>query len=669
MDWKNMSVSRKIIVGFGSILFALALVSIWSLFGINGIVSNAGEVIYGNKLRGEMVQREVDHLNWANQVNALLTDSEINELAVETDPHKCAFGKWYYSEERVRAEESIPELKQLLAEIEQPHNHLHESAIEIGRIYTSADLGVGNVLRDAKSAHLQWTHKVKDAFLDKSTAYINVETDPRKCAFGKWYYSDEVRRMRSDDPEFDRLMALVEEPHNRLHESAIRINELLQSGKRNEATKYYNDMTGRMAEQTMAAIDSVLKWHDSNVANYQKAQDVYAKVTKPSLEQVQTLLNSASLTVTENVMTDEQMLRSAMRTKTAVIVLSVIAGVLGVFLSLIISRSIVKILKQVIDGLSEGSGQVSAASGQVSASSQELAEGASEQASSLEEVSSSLEEMTSMTHQNAENAKQADQQSGNAQQAVARGTQAMKRMSDAIEKIKVSSDETAKIIKTIDEIAFQTNLLALNAAVEAARAGEAGMGFAVVAEEVRNLAQRSAEAAKDTASLIEGSKVNADNGVEVSVEVAEILGEVDKIVRDVKQLIAEVATASEEQSQGISQVNVAVTQMDKVTQANAANAEESASASEELSSQAVELNNLVDELSRIAGVSLNNINTDRSRLKATSAQKPRLKPHAISKKERVAALVGAPGSSSDTAKTVVKSPEDIIPLDDDFEDF
>jgi len=669
MDWKNMSVSRKIIIGFGSILFALALVSIWSLFGINGIVRNAGEVIYGNKLRGEMVQREVDHLNWANEVNALLTDSEMNELTVETDPHKCAFGKWYYSDERIRAEETIPELKQLLAEIEQPHNHLHESAMEIGKIYASADLEVGNVLRDAKTAHLQWTHTVKDAFLNKSTTFLNVETDPRKCAFGEWYYSDEVRRMRSEDPELDRLMALVEEPHNRLHESAIRINELLQTGKRNEATKYYNDMTGRMAEQTMAAIDSVLKWHDGNVANYQKAQDVYAKVTKPSLEQVQTLLNSASLAVAENVMTDEQMLHSAMQTKTAVIVLSVIAGVLGVFLSLIISRSIVKILKQVIDGLSEGSGQVSAASGQVSASSQELAEGASEQASSLEEVSSSLEEMTSMTHQNAENAKQADQQSGNAQQAVARGTQAMKRMSDAIEKIKTSSDETAKIIKTIDEIAFQTNLLALNAAVEAARAGEAGMGFAVVAEEVRNLAQRSAEAAKDTSSLIEGSKVNADNGVEVSVEVAEILGEVDKTVRDVKQLIAEVATASEEQSQGISQVNVAVTQMDKVTQANAANAEESASASEELSSQAVELNNLVDELSRVAGVSLNNINAGRLRLKDSSSKKPRLKPHTINKKERVAALVGAPGPSSNAAKTIVKSPEDVIPLDDDFEDF
>lgn len=172
----------------------------------------------------------------------------------------------------------------------------------------------------------------------------------------------------------------------------------------------------------------------------------------------------------------------------------------------------------------------------------------------------------------------------------------MVRMSEAINRIKGSSDQTAKIIKTIDEIAFQTNLLALNAAVEAARAGDAGKGFAVVAEEVRNLAQRSAEAAKSTAALIEESQQNANNGVAVSGEVGGILSQIVESVQKLAQLIGEVSAASEEQSKGIEQIGTAVTQMDKLTQANAANAEESASASEELAAQARELGDMVKVL-------------------------------------------------------------------------
>ena len=237
--------------------------------------------------------------------------------------------------------------------------------------------------------------------------------------------------------------------------------------------------------------------------------------------------------------------------------------------------------------------QVSSASQQISAGSQSLAQGANEQASSLEEVSSSLEEMSSMTKQNAENATQAKTLAGEANNNASQGKQAMDRMSDSINKIKASSDETAKIVKTIDEIAMQTNLLALNAAVEAARAGEAGRGFAVVAEEVRNLAQRSAEAAKNTANLIEESVKNAIDGVTIAGEVAKSFDAIAGSNAKVDNLITEIAAASQEQAQGIEQVNTGVAQMDKVTQQNAANAEESASASEELSSQAQELANMI----------------------------------------------------------------------------
>jgi len=237
--------------------------------------------------------------------------------------------------------------------------------------------------------------------------------------------------------------------------------------------------------------------------------------------------------------------------------------------------------------------QVSSASQQISAGSQSLAQGANEQASSLEEVSSSLEEMASMTRQNADNAVQAKNLAGEADTNARSGGEAMTRMNSAIVKIKDSSDQTAKIVKTIDEIAMQTNLLALNAAVEAARAGEAGRGFAVVAEEVRNLAQRSAQAAKNTADMIGESVRNADDGVKIAQEVARSFDSIAGSARKVNELIGEIASASKEQSQGIEQVNSAVSQMDKVTQQTAANAEESASSSEELSSQAEELQSMV----------------------------------------------------------------------------
>ncbi|MBW8015100.1 MAG: hypothetical protein FVQ82_02865, partial [Planctomycetes bacterium] len=285
----------------------------------------------------------------------------------------------------------------------------------------------------------------------------------------------------------------------------------------------------------------------------------------------------------------------------SIITIVISSVILGLGIGIFLTRSITKVLNRIVSSLTEGSEQVTSAAGQVSSASQSLAEGATEQAAGLEETSSSLEEMASMTKQNADNAQQASTLAADARKAADSGNESMGRMNTAIQDIQKSSDETAKIIKVIDEIAFQTNLLALNAAVEAARAGEAGKGFAVVAEEVRNLAMRSAEAAKDTSGMIEESVKNANNGVEIATEVSKVLEDIVEGIGKTTDLVGEIAAASQEQSQGIDQVNTAVNQMDKVTQANAANAEESASASEELSAQAEQMNSIVEELSALVG--------------------------------------------------------------------
>jgi methyl-accepting chemotaxis protein len=253
-------------------------------------------------------------------------------------------------------------------------------------------------------------------------------------------------------------------------------------------------------------------------------------------------------------------------------------------------------LQRLITDLSAGADQITQASGQVASSSSQLAEGASEAAASLEETSAALAEMSGMTARNSETADKANGLAEGASREADEGVAAMQRMSASIDRIKSSSDQTAAILKTIDEIAFQTNLLALNAAVEAARAGDAGKGFAVVAEEVRALAQRSAEAARSTAELIEEARRNADEGVDVNREVAEILGRINDSVTGAAGLMDEVNRASTDQSRGISEITSAVDSMDAVTQANAANSEEIAASGEELSAQAAELNQMVEVL-------------------------------------------------------------------------
>lgn len=344
----------------------------------------------------------------------------------------------------------------------------------------------------------------------------------------------------------------------------------------------------------------------------------------------------------------------------------VAAVLLGIMIAWGIARSITGPVNRVISGLKLGSAHVTAAAGQVSSSSGQMAEGASEQASSLEEVSSTLEEMSSIVSQNADNARQANSMAAETAEAADRGALTVDRMADAIRAIKTSSDETARIIKTIDEIAFQTNLLALNAAVEAARAGDAGKGFAVVADEVRALAQRSAAAAKTTAELIEQSQGNAESGVQVSVEVAEMIRAIVERAEKVRQLAAEVAAASSEQAQGIEQVTVAVAQMNRVTQSNAANAEESASASEELSAQAMQLDDMVDQLVRVvqgaAAVAEQHGETAAAAAGGAAPHRRRT----FSAVDEVAFGTAAPAAARPTA---VK-PDEVIPLDDsDFGDF
>ena len=325
------------------------------------------------------------------------------------------------------------------------------------------------------------------------------------------------------------------------------------------------------------------------------------------------------------------------------------------------ARSISAPIKNAVEQMEESANQIASASSQVSSASQSLAEGSSEQASAIEETSSSLEEMASMTKQNAGNAVQADSLMKEANAVVQKANASMETLTSSMKEISAASEETSKIIKTIDEIAFQTNLLALNAAVEAARAGEAGAGFAVVAEEVRNLAMRSADAAKNTSVLIEGTVNKIKYGSDLVATTNEAFSEVAVSSSKVGELVGEIAAASQEQAQGIDQINKAVAEMDKVTQQTAANAEESASASEEMNAQAEQMKQVSVALANIIGGSSSGIENSQS--------------FPMKKKVRAAlsAVTGGKGTTRNAIpykKSGKVNPEQIIPMDDgDFKDF
>jgi len=305
------------------------------------------------------------------------------------------------------------------------------------------------------------------------------------------------------------------------------------------------------------------------------------------------------------------------------------------------------------------SDQINSAASEIASGSQVLAEATSEQASSLEEISSSLEEINSLTAGNADNAKAGLKLADLAVQAVDEGNTAMEKMNKAMDSILKSSQETGKIIKTIDDIAFQTNLLALNAAVEAAHAGEAGKGFAVVAEEVKNLALRSADAAKNTNSLIEESARNSEMGSRIVEQVTKSFLEMKEQFNKVKSIVNEISASSEEQSNGVGQISTGVNEMNRVTQQNAANAEESASASAELTSQANELKNMI-----------NTFNIRRpatSRSGGASNYKPKSQPTAERR------TPPKPNAQAKKPSGYEVKPENVLPLDslddDDFGDF
>lgn len=542
---KKMKIQTKLLVGFAAVACLCFLVGGIGLWSGQRLLELSEKAMQYADFRNELKDRTIDHHTWVSTVTRAMIENR-DKLGVQTDARQCALGKFLYGDALEEIRRRNPELASAIDEIKTPHQHLHESAVQIEKMLQEG--GYADAFELFKKLAIPAFTNVQSiiAVVAESAQKAEIELEHQQITAGKvqkqvTWLGMILGAVLSVLLGFGITRAIVK-PLNK----AVTLAGDISIG----------DLSQRMNYRSEDELGSLAQSLDNMASSLEQKAELAQKIAQGDL--------TSRITIASE------------------------KDVLGKALQLMISN-----LNEVLGDVNNAAVQIAAGTSQVSDSSQSLSQGATEQAASLEEITSSVTELAGQTKANSENATQANRLAMEARQTAETGNSRMQGMVTAMSDISHSSKEIAKIIKTIDDIAFQTNLLALNAAVEAARAGRHGKGFAVVAQEVRNLAHRSAKAAQETTTLIEGAVKNVENGTLILNQTAEALNEIVTRAKNVANLVEEIATASSEQAQGISQINQGLAQVDQVTQANTANAEETASAAEELSSQAAQMQVLV----------------------------------------------------------------------------
>ena len=663
MGWKDLKIRTKIIMGFGSVIVLLAFISFASIMGLGGIAQTNAILVEEKDNSLFLVQKELDHYKWAQNLTQLFLDDEITAVSVETDARKCGFGQWLYSDETRRMAQIDPEIAALLERVKGPHQRLHDSAVKIDAAYETFDISLRHLLNARLIDHLNWTTELSRSLLTGKEFKGGV--DPRNCAFGKWYYA-----YKPESDTFAAFLAQMEAPHDMLHYSARKIVDFMDADDMENAREIFRSET----LPSLAKLEDIFQqtdgWAEEKAEKQEAAMAIYTGETRAALDETKAIIGKIQDRFNTHAASAARNMNEKMKeTRKTVIAVSVAAITVGILFAFFISKRIAgkvlessnyakviadgdmrqtldihqkdevgtlaealngmaKNLKQMIRDISQGTQtlttsatELSAVSEQINTNSEQTAEKSGTVAGAAREMSAHMTGVAAATEQTTSSiqmivaaAREMTATINEIADSVSKGSTTTSRavgkakaVSEKIGHLGEAAVDINKVTETITEISEQTNLLALNATIEAARAGEAGKGFAVVAGEIKALAQQTAEATNEINDKISSVQANTSDSISAIEEIV-------AIINDINDIVTTVATALEEQSattreisnnvgqaaEGVQEVNQSVNQTTAVVMEVTQSIGEVSLAAEETSVGSRQINQSARELSKLA---------------------------------------------------------------------